>query len=71
MGVSEDKIEIIPNGVDLSEFENLPRRGGFKRKYDLGDDQRIILYLGRINKIKGLDLLARAFTDLLKSFKDI
>lgn len=71
MGVSEDKIEIIPNGVDLSEFDNLPQKGEFKRKYGLGDDQRIILYLGRINKIKGLDLLARAFADLSTILKDI
>ncbi len=72
MGISEDKIEIIPNGIELSEFENLPERGKFRRKYGLSDDQRIILYLGRIHKIKGLDLLVRAFAELsqpLNSFK--
>ena len=26
MGASEDKIEIVPNGIDLAEFENLPPR---------------------------------------------
>ena len=35
MGVSEDKIEIVPNGVDLSEFDNLPQKGEFRRKYGL------------------------------------
>ena len=64
MGVSGDKIEIVANGIDLSEFDNLPERGQFRRKYGLGSDQKIILYLGRIHKIKGLDLLARAFADL-------
>ena len=68
MGVSEDKIEIIPNGVDLSEFDNLPERGEFRREYGLGSDQRIILYLGRIHKTKGLDLLGKAFAELSKNF---
>jgi glycosyltransferase involved in cell wall biosynthesis len=70
-GVSNDKIEIVPNGIDLSEFENLPQRGEFRRKYGLDDNERVVLYLGRIHKIKGLDLLARAFADLSKSLNDI
>ncbi|NIT57028.1 MAG: glycosyltransferase, partial [Aliifodinibius sp.] len=73
MGISEDKIEIIPNGIELSEFENLPERGRFRRKHDLGDDQRVILYLGRIHKIKikGLDLLVRAFAELTKPLNSV
>ena len=71
MGIRGDKIEIIPHGIDLSEFDNLPKKGEFRRKYSLGDDQRIILYLGRIHKIKGLDLLARTFADLSKPLDDI
>ena len=71
MGISEDKIEIIPNGIDLSEFDNLPQWGKFRRKYGLGSDQRIILYLGRIHKIKGLDLLVKAFADLSKPLNNI
>lgn len=70
MGVSEDKIEIMPNGIDLSEYNNLPQRGEFKRKYDLNDKQKIVLYLGRIHKIKGLDLLVRAFADLSNGFNN-
>ena len=33
MGVDEDKIEIVPNGIDLSEYEDLPKRGVFRKKY--------------------------------------
>ena len=71
MGVSEDKIEIIPHGIDLSVFENLPERGEFRKRYGLGDDQRLILYLGRIHKIKGLDFLAKAFAGLSKPLNNI
>ena len=70
MGVDEDKIEIIPNGIDLSEYENLPGRGEFGKKYLL-NDEKIILYLGRIHKIKGPDLLARAFAELSKEIDNV
>lgn len=69
MGVKEDKIEIIPNAIDLSEFENLPEPGKFRRQYGLDNNQKLILYLGRIHKIKGLDLLAEAFATLSKELK--
>ena len=70
MGVSEDKIEIVPNGIYLSEFENLPERGEFRRKWGINDSQKIILYLARIHKIKGPDLLAKAFAGLSKEIDD-
>jgi glycosyltransferase involved in cell wall biosynthesis len=70
MGISEDKIEIVPHGINPAEFENLPRRGEFRRKYGLNESRKIILYLGRINKIKGLDLLASAFAGLSGDFNE-
>lgn len=71
MGINEDKIEIIPNGIDVSTFGDLPKRGEFRVKYGLKDNQKVILYLGRIYWIKGLELLANAFTDISKDFDQI
>lgn len=70
MRIDENKIEIIPNGIDLSEFDNLPGKGIFRRKYGLDDKQKIILYLGRIHQIKGLDLLAKAYSGIARSLPD-
>lgn len=64
MGVDDNKIEIVPNGIDLSEYENLPDRGIFRKKYGIKSNEKIVLYLGRIHKIKGVDLLVEAFSDL-------
>lgn len=64
MGIDESKICIIPNGIDLKEYENLPEKGEFRKKYSIKDDENIILFLGRINKIKGIDLLIDAFSQL-------
>ena len=71
MGVSEEKIEIVPNGIDLTEFENLPARGIFRKKYGLQDNQKLILYLGRIHKIKGLDILIKAFAGMARDLDNI
>jgi glycosyltransferase involved in cell wall biosynthesis len=69
MGVAGDKIEIIPNGVDASEFESLPPRGEFRKKHGL-QNQKVIFYLGRIHATKGLHLLAGAFAALLREKGD-
>lgn len=71
MGISKGKIEIVPNGIDLSEFENLPPRGEFRKKWGINDNQKMILNLGRIHKVKGLDLLAEAFAKLSNNLKDV
>ena len=61
MGVKEELIEIVPTGVELKDFECLPQKGNFRLKYDITPNEKLILFLGRINKIKGLDLLIKAF----------
>jgi glycosyltransferase involved in cell wall biosynthesis len=66
MGVSEDKIVIIPNGVDLSLFDPLPEKGTFREKYDITSDTKIVLCLGRLHKIKGIDLLIDVFSEVKK-----
>jgi glycosyltransferase involved in cell wall biosynthesis len=70
MGVAENKIEIIPNGIDLSEYESLPERGQFRNKYHIRNNEKIILYLGRIHKIKGIDLLINAYSKLVKDIEE-
>lgn len=62
MGVPEEKIEVIPNGIDLSEYADLPPKGCFKKKFGIDEDEKIVLYLGRIHESKGLYLLAEAFS---------
>ncbi len=72
MGVPDEKIAIIPNGIDLSEYTELPPKGTFKKKFNIPEDKKIILYLGRIHKTKGIDFLVRAHAHLINemNFKD-
>jgi len=70
MGVSSSRVETIPHGLDPALFDKLPARGRFRRRRGL-DNQRIVLYLGRLHPVKGLDLLARAFAELTKSTRSV
>jgi len=67
MGVPEEKIEVIPNGIDLSEYGDLPPKGDFKKRFGIERDEKIVLYLGRIHRGKGIDFLIKAYSCLLSS----
>ena len=61
---------IAPNGVDTDEFAHLPEKGSFRKKHPEIGDRPIILFLGRLNFKKGLDLLAPAFGEVLAAGHD-
>lgn len=71
MGVDEKKIVVLPNGIDLSILDHLPDKGKFRRKYSIKENEKIVLYLGRIHKIKGIDILLNAFLEITKELNDV
>lgn len=58
--LEERMIARVPNPVNIPKK---PTVGSFRRKWGLEDD-RIILYLGRIHERKGLNLLVKAFNQI-------
>jgi glycosyltransferase involved in cell wall biosynthesis len=60
-GISGDRLDLIPNGLDLAEFEALPDALEFRRKHDLGD-RPVVAYLGQVSPRKGVDHLVEAFS---------
>lgn len=58
------KIARIPNPVSLDLYERLPPRGLFRQRHGIGEGEKIVLYLSRIHRIKGADVLLDAFRRL-------
>ncbi|MDR2967074.1 MAG: glycosyltransferase [Methanobacteriaceae archaeon] len=69
MNVIEENIEIVPLGINLTEYDNLPSKGKFRSKFKIGNDDKLILFIGRIHRIKGLKLLVKSFKLLKNDLK--
>jgi len=65
-GIPDEKITVIPNGVNYVSPTDLPPAGQFRKQYEI-HEKHVILYVGRLHKIKGLDFLIRAFDSFLQS----
>jgi glycosyltransferase involved in cell wall biosynthesis len=52
-------ISIIPNGIDLQRFETVSQEAA-RSRLGIGADERIVLYVGRLDSVKGLPYLVEA-----------
>jgi len=66
-GASADKVRVIPCGVNLERFQPVPKISARKRLGLNGD--RTIIFVGRIEPLKGIDRLLRAMTYLRDGYR--
>jgi glycosyltransferase involved in cell wall biosynthesis len=65
-----ERTVVIPHGIALDAFQSLPERGLFRARY-LGNHQGpVLLYLGRLAAVKNLQMLIRAFAQVLSSIPE-
>jgi len=69
MGVGAERIVQILPSYDINLFSQLPPYGKFRDKLGIRE-KHIIMFLGRINAIKGLDFLIQSFSKLARENKD-
>ena len=68
-GLPYEKINVIPNGINLSNFTGIERDYDFRRQYAM-DNEKIILYVGRLVYEKGIQHLIAAMPKVLSNYHD-
>ena len=68
-GLPFEKINVIPNGINLSNFIGIERDYDFRRQYAM-DNEKIILYVGRLVYEKGIQHLIAAMPKILSNYHD-
>jgi glycosyltransferase involved in cell wall biosynthesis len=63
IGVPDDKIHVIPNGVDTQKFRP-ERRSDCRKKLGIPTNKRVLLSVGGLVALKGMDLLIRSVKTL-------
>ena len=64
-GVSENKIRIIPHGVDIKKFKPRVKDCELMKSLNIREKETIILFVGSMSKIKGVQFLILAANKLL------
>jgi len=73
-GISEDKILIAPDGVDLDKFDIKITKQEARKKLNLPQDKKIALYTGHLYEWKGATVLLKAaqnFQFSISNFQNI
>ena len=68
-GLPYEKINVVPNGVDLTLFNGIERDYDFSRKFAM-DNEKIILFMGRLVYEKGIQTLISAMPKILSHYND-
>lgn len=65
----EDKIRIIPNGVNINKFKGYVLDYNFRRNYAT-DNEKIVFFVGRLVNEKGAHILINAAPKIIKHYKN-
>ena len=70
LNVLNSKFKIIPNNVNLQLFTKALNVEPFRKKYSISTESKVILYLGRLHKIKNIAVLIHAFSKISAKHKN-
>lgn len=68
-GLPYEKINVVPNGVNTNLFSEVERDYDFRRQYAM-DNEKIILFMGRLVYEKGIQNLISAMPKILANYHD-
>ncbi|MBE9192369.1 glycosyltransferase family 4 protein [Gloeocapsopsis crepidinum LEGE 06123] len=67
VGLKEKKIDIVHVGINWETYQPTSSLSTLKKQWGVSENTRVILYVGRIDKEKGIEVLIKAFALLVKS----
>lgn len=59
---------IFPIGLDWRDYASLPEKGKFRAQFPETQGKQLVLFLSRLSRQKGIDLLIPAFRDIAQRF---
>jgi glycosyltransferase involved in cell wall biosynthesis len=62
---------VVPWGVDINEFSTSIVRGAFRKTYGISETAKLFLFLSRLTRKKGVDILLSAFRELAEDNDDV
>ncbi len=68
-GLPFEKINVVPNGVNSTSYNGIEKDFDFRRRY-AADNEKIILYVGRLVYEKGVQHLIGAMPKILAHYND-
>ncbi|MCU0550641.1 MAG: glycosyltransferase family 4 protein [Leptolyngbya sp. Prado105] len=70
-GIQSDRIRVVYNGVNLNRFKPPENHLELRQKLGINLDIKIVSYIGRIDREKGLETLIKATATLIKKGRRI
>lgn len=70
LGINEEKVHVVPNGVDTAKFKPTGKAHA-RDLLNLPQDKNIVLFVGALRKIKGVDYLIEAAKDFVNTNTDL
>jgi glycosyltransferase involved in cell wall biosynthesis len=66
LGVPASKIEVVLPGLDLDAFGSTDQRSQTRNEIGVEDNEHLVLYVGRLRTVKGVEYGIRAFAKALE-----
>lgn len=65
-----DRLRLIPNGVDLSDYDTVPDTGAIQREFNLSPGQPVVTVIGRLEPWKGQHVFIDAMEEIARAVPD-
>ena len=66
-----ERLRVVPNGIDLHEYEDLADGQTVRREFGIEDGQPVVTTIGRLEHWKGQHVLVEAMPVIVKAFPDV